>query len=656
MESLKDLGPDTLYTSGEAITAQKEAEFPQSQCTPITDWRFTLGRGYQSKAVIGPWGALSNVTNPFNTSIVTAPSVPLLNDQGSQVGDQTLAGAVTIELSPEQAQLAVTPNTLWIQGGTTDDPVLDKVYPHTYAFGALRCGIDNLNGDNVEWISYPTGARHVFCYAYYVVPPPTSGTIIVRKQADGPAGQPSENFRFVGNISYNEDNSFVLAAAPGSPGETTFYRAGAASWDFAEQVPAGWQLTAITCTSATGQSVATTDLATAKTTVALANSDIVTCTYSDRLTPPASGLLLRKITRGGIGTFGFSVDPTAAGPTRSARATTSVPGVAVAATPAFTDLAPGGYSIGEVLPRTAAGTWRLEQVVCNGRDRGSANPIGITLIPGAGSICTFQNRFTPAGEILLRKSTRGGTGTAGFVIDALGATPARRYTQAATTTAQNAPVVATGSDTTRLPLGTYEITETSPASSATSAWHIDSVACDGVAVPAEQGSIRITLTADNPAVDCTFANVLSETPTVPETVTGGEAASTTPKADLSIIKRAEHRVIRLGQSLHYVVTVTNRGQATARNVTLVEEIGDPKAILSATPARYRCSPARRPPSCLIGALAPGQTATVTVLARPRVAGRRPNRAVVNSSTAESTRANNVARSAVIVMAPARFTG
>ena len=59
---------------------------------------------------------------------------------------------------------------LWIQGGTPTDPVLASVpaFADEYGFGALRCAIDNLNGDNVEWIKFPTGSRHVYCFAYYV--------------------------------------------------------------------------------------------------------------------------------------------------------------------------------------------------------------------------------------------------------------------------------------------------------------------------------------------------------------------------------------------------------------------------------------------------------------------------------------------------------
>ncbi|HEX4009726.1 MAG TPA: hypothetical protein VHX62_06945 [Solirubrobacteraceae bacterium] len=43
-ESLRDLGPDTPYVSGEPIDPVKEADH-QPNCSPMSDWRFTLGTG-----------------------------------------------------------------------------------------------------------------------------------------------------------------------------------------------------------------------------------------------------------------------------------------------------------------------------------------------------------------------------------------------------------------------------------------------------------------------------------------------------------------------------------------------------------------------------------------------------------------------------------
>ncbi len=476
-ESLQDLGVDTLYQSGEPISYSVENE-GQPNCSPLANWRFTLGRGYHSRAVTGPWGALSIVTDPFSTEIVTRQQTPLLDPRGNPTGMQ-IDGAVTIELDRTQADLAAQPNRLWIQGGLTTDPVLDQEYPQEYGFGALRCAIDNLNGDNVEWIGFPEGATHVFCYAYYVKPPPTSGTIIVRKEISNPPGA-SQQFRFEGNISYASDNSFTLDVRNGSPGSQTFYRAetnhGEQPWDFHEVIPPGWRLDDISCTSRTHDSVITTDLATARTTVSLAASDTVICTYVDRQVPPTGGLSLAKTTFGGVGTFAFTVSPADGGDATTATATTSRPGTEVAATPETIDLAPGRYRVAERLPTSNAGSWKLKKIVCNGESVAVANPITVTIVAGEGLLCSFENRFRPVGAIVLRKITRGNTGTVGFSIS-------RKTTvlsQTAIVKKENVAVIAQGDDTSSLHLGTYRIQELAAGGSA-AGWTLTSVVCNGKA-------------------------------------------------------------------------------------------------------------------------------------------------------------------------------
>jgi hypothetical protein len=69
-ESLRDLGADTTYVGGEPINPAKE-QAAQPNCTPIPNWRFTLGTGYASRAVTGSWGSLSKVTGAYATDIVT---------------------------------------------------------------------------------------------------------------------------------------------------------------------------------------------------------------------------------------------------------------------------------------------------------------------------------------------------------------------------------------------------------------------------------------------------------------------------------------------------------------------------------------------------------------------------------------------------------
>jgi hypothetical protein len=224
-ESLRDLGKNTVYKPGQPIEPGVEAT-NDPNCTPLSGWRFTLGTGYRTRAVSGPWGSLSIVTDPYDTDIVTEDRVPLL-DYAGRATDDFLAGATTIELTKAQAKRAATANSLWIQGGTPADPILNGQYPDEFGFGALRCSIDNLNGDNVEWIAYPQGTEHVFCYAYYVRPPPTSGTIVIRKEVRGTQGA-THTFSFDGNLSFNVGNIFNLRVSNGQPASQSFYRAATA--------------------------------------------------------------------------------------------------------------------------------------------------------------------------------------------------------------------------------------------------------------------------------------------------------------------------------------------------------------------------------------------------------------------------------------------
>lgn len=413
-ESLQDLGPDTRYSAGEAISAEKEAA-GQPACRPLTDWRFTLGTDYRTRAVVGPWGALTRVLNPYDTQIVTQTAVPLLDANGEPTGG-SLAGAVTVPLTREQAQRAAVSSSLWVQGGTPSDPVLDQTYPGEYGFAALRCAVDDLNGDNVEWIAYPNGATHVLCFAYYVKPPPTSGTIVVRKVVDSPEATGAQAFDFVGNISYTEDHRFTLASAYGAPAEETFYRGavgeGDPPWSVTEEVPEGWRLTGLDCRSATGTSAATTDLATGSASVRLAGGDTVTCTFVNALAPPQGTLQLSKRTIGGLGSFDYAIS----GPDSASQTIATTVDDVWADGPPLT-LTAGEYEITETPPPAGPeGRWESAGVLCGGIACRTAGPVSVTVPPNAGVACAFTNRFIPGGSLVIRKTTVGGTGRIGFAI------------------------------------------------------------------------------------------------------------------------------------------------------------------------------------------------------------------------------------------------
>lgn len=116
-----------------------------------------------------------------------------------------------------------------------------------YGFAALRCAQDAVNGDNVEYLTYPAGARHVFCYYYAITPPPGAGTItVVKRVAPGSNGQGV--FRFDGNLSYADTNGdgvndFLLTASAAQQSSMDFVRGetrtGDDPWTFQEDVDPG---------------------------------------------------------------------------------------------------------------------------------------------------------------------------------------------------------------------------------------------------------------------------------------------------------------------------------------------------------------------------------------------------------------------------------
>jgi uncharacterized repeat protein (TIGR01451 family) len=664
-ESLRDLGPDTPYVQYQPINPAIEAE-SQPNCTPLPDWRFTLGQGYLTRAVSGPWGSLSIVTNPYDTSIVTQPSTALLDHHGRPTAD-SLAGAVTIELTQAQAQRAERNNSLWIQGGTPTDPILNELFPEEFGFGALRCAIDNLNGDNVEWIAYPSGTEHVFCFAYYVRPPPTSGTIIIRKEVSDPPGA-DQSFQFDGNLSFNEGGRFDLNVVNGNPASQTFYRAETTGdvppWTVREIVPPGWTLTDLSCESP-GPSTET--IVGASVSINLAAGDRVTCTFTNAFRVPAGRLVLAKVTRGGTGIFDFDVFPVGGGDRLQARAETQRAGSPVLARPFPLEVSPGLYRIREELPESRRGTWRLSRVWCAGREvtEPDLDDVVVRVRDQQGSGCLFENRFIPKGRLVIDKVTAGGVGRFDFTISPRG-NPDRVYHQSATTTEPLTPIRARGDSTRRLELGSYVIQEVEEHSG-DGEWALRLVVCDGRVVPHTEGRVIVRLTQRNPVKRCGFLNVFTpDDPDPPDPPgpgprppepdpPGPNPAPHRPDPDLVVTKRANRAVGIAGERVTYTVTVRNRGPVAAEHVFLGEapEAGQAFASVSGSGSN-RCGRrtvlGRKAVICRMGHLAPGASRTLRFVARLTSSdgGVIDNIAVVGSSTPERTARNNVATARVRV--------
>lgn len=610
MESLRDLGKDSPYESGDLMDAGIEAQ-AQPNCEPLSNWTFTLGDDHQTKAKVGPWGALSIVLHPFDTDLTTEAETDLLNPQGLPTGKK-IKGATTVRLSDAEAQLAAK-QSLWIQGGTPEDPILAQRYPGPrFGFGALRCAVDDVNGDNVEYIAYPDGVTHVFCFAYYVEPPPTSGTIIVRKQISGEGGW-RETFPFEGNTSYNPGGRFDLTAAPGHDGETSFFRgataAGTPPWTLREVVPADWKLADLSCESRDGTSGLDTDRESAEAKVSLGAGDVVTCTYADEYAPPPRGLVIRKITEGGVGHFSYSVKPVGGGSERHAEATTAEEGIAVDADPAPIDVAGGRYEIGEHSPASAGGEWKLVAVECDGEHHSIKRPIEVTVPEHGVRSCTFTNRFVPRGSIGITKVTKGDTGTSSFVIYRQGGDLAE-YKLSAHTTEEGVPQNAHGDPTDDLELGEYKIIDFPPPPGE-GEWSLSYVQCDGKAVPFAQGRIEIELTAGDPHRHCTFVNRFDPTP--PPDPKGPQPPS--PTAGLVVSKEASEPTVTVGGAVAYRLTVSNRGPNAARSVRLIDQpLGGASLVSARTLDGGHCRQ-RLPVTCRLGRLRAGRRKAVEVRLR-----------------------------------------
>jgi hypothetical protein len=472
-------GRNTPYQPGQAVDPDVEDNV-DAGCTDLAGWRFTFGSGHTRK------GDLSTVTGVSSTTPPTKESGDRLDTVGKNTGG-LLGGAVTVTLTDEEVRLAAR-RQLWVQGGSPDQPVQSG-----YGFGALRCAVDGRTGGNIQWVTFPAGVRHVFCYAYYVKGPVETGTITVRMRPSRPVGYP-QRVAFQSDLSRSGDGSFNLSSSNDAV-EASFARpAGSHPYTVRAQPPDGWRVSGLTCAATKGSS-ATTDVATGASVVVLAPRDQVTCEYT--LEPPAAppGLTLRVFTAGAAAPFQVTV----AGKTLTTT-TGADPGAAAPATGAdLTGLPAGSYPV--IVNSTATG-WSLAGAVCNGAPiQASAKTVPVSLAAGVPLDCTLRVAFTPPTP-QLKVVTRGGVAGAGFALaPASGGTG---WWAAANTAKADAAAVASGDVPREVDSGIYLVTAIPPRSDLTGGWKLSSFSCDPTERNPVTGALaRVALTPGGPDPVCT---------------------------------------------------------------------------------------------------------------------------------------------------------
>ncbi|MCX5408820.1 calcium-binding protein [Streptomyces sp. NBC_00335] len=125
---------------------------------------------------------------------------------------------------------------------------------------------------------------------------------------------------------------------------------------------------------------------------------------------------------------------------------------------------------------------------------------------------------------------------------------------------------------------------------------------------------------------------------------GGGSTPPPPAADLSVTKTGT-TTVSIGDQASYTVRVTNASTstATATGVTLTDTLsGAGGTLLSAVPSQGTCTTTATSANCVLGSLAPGASATVTVTAEPRATGTLTNTASATATPQDPNPANNSA--------------
>ncbi len=181
-----------------------------------------------------------------------------------------------------------------------------------------------------------------------------------------------------------------------------------------------------------------------------------------------------------------------------------------------------------------------------------------------------------------------------------------------------------------------------------------SVTCDlGAMAVNDAAQVTVTVSVPESLGGQKVTNRASVTGTEPDPdPTNNESTATTDvtvkpaeTAELSITKTANGPA-RVGSTLTYTITVTNRGPAASQDTVVTDALRGSVEIREATTEQGTCTTADGTVTCNLGTVANGQTVRISVTVMVLAAGVLPNTATVSSPQSDRVDNNNVAGAVV----------
>ena len=122
-------------------------------------------------------------------------------------------------------------------------------------------------------------------------------------------------------------------------------------------------------------------------------------------------------------------------------------------------------------------------------------------------------------------------------------------------------------------------------------------------------------------------------------------------ADMAIVKTATPNPVSQGDTLTYTLAVTNNGPASATTVTVADTLPSAVTYISVSTTTGTCSEAGGSVTCLLGTMANGGTAAITVVAIAGTPGLVSNTATVTADQTDPNPANNSSTQSETIAAP-----